>query len=86
MTTAERMLADWSARARLVRSLGPGEKWPAWSKGELLAVSIILNDTEQLNAMEYTLDEALERLRYDIGEPSAAAAAAVFDRLREQLE
>jgi hypothetical protein len=48
--------------------------------------AIILNDTEQLDAMQYTVAEALERLRWGIEAPSAASAAAVFDRLREQLD
>ncbi len=48
--------------------------------------AIILNDTEQLDAMQYTVAEALERLRWEIEAPSEASAAAVFDQLREQLD
>lgn len=48
--------------------------------------AIILNDAEQLDAMQYTVAEALGRLRWDIEAPSAASAAAVVDRLREQLD
>jgi hypothetical protein len=66
--------------------LSPQEKWPAWSAGEVLAVAVILNDTAILDAMEYTKAEALDRLRWDIQEPTVDAAAAVFDRLREQLD
>jgi hypothetical protein len=84
--SVQRLLDDWLAKARHIRRLGPGEAWPAWSFGELLAVAVILNDTDQLAALQYTLTEALDRLRYDIQEPTVAGAAAVFDGLRRQLE
>jgi len=60
-------------------------RWPAWSTGELLAVSVILDDDEQLAATDYTSTEASDRLRYDIGQPSVEAAAEVFARLRDQM-
>jgi hypothetical protein len=53
--------------------------------GELLAVALILDDAQTLAALDYTSTEALERLRFDIGEPSVAAAAKVFDALRAHL-
>lgn len=85
MTTVDHLLADWLNKARFARRLRPNENWPAWSTGELLAVAVILDDAEQLAAMDYTMAEALERLRWDIAEPSVADAAAVFGRLREQI-
>ena len=83
--TRRRLPAEWLAKARHVRRLRPGERWPAWSTGELLAVALIVGDDEQLAAMDYTQTEALDRLRYEIGEPSVEAAAAVFADLRAQL-
>lgn len=84
--TAARHLDDWLSKARLVRSLPDGEPWPAWSTGETLAVALIVGDEQRLADEGHTLVEALERLRYDIGEPSAGAALDVFLRLRSQLE
>lgn len=83
--TPDDMLADWMGKARLAHSLGPDEPWPAWSTGECLAVALILDDTETLTAMDYTRNEALDRLRYDLRLPSAAVAGSVFDQLRADL-
>lgn len=81
----DRLQRDWVAKARLVRTLRQDQPWPAWSTGEVLAVALLLDDEEQLAAMEYTRQEALERLRFDLGVPSTTAAAEVFDRLRDQI-
>jgi len=83
---SEPMLDDWLNKARFVHRLAPTEPWPAWSTGELLAVAVILHDTQQLAAMQYTRDEALERLRHDIGLPNIADAATVFDSLSRHLK
>ena len=74
------MLGDWLSKARFVASR-PGRPWPAWSTGELLAVALILDDTITLDYLGYTQAEALDRLRYDIGQPTVAGAAAVFGHL-----
>lgn len=79
------MLANWLAKAKLAQSLGPDEPWPAWSTGECLAVALILDDRAELTAMGYTADEALERLRWDIGAASVGEAYEVFYRLRQQI-
>lgn len=84
--TTEQMLADWTAKARLAKRLTAEQQlWPAWSMGEMLAVSVILDDTDMLRALDYTRLEALERLRHEIEEPTAAAAAAVFTRLAQEV-
>lgn len=84
--TADRLLADWLAKARLIRSMPAGEMWPAWSTSETLAVAVILDDTDMLAASDYSTIEALERLRHEIGEPTAGAALDVFRRLAAQLD
>ena len=80
-----RMLQDWLSQARYAASLPLNQPWPAWSTGELLAVALILEDDDMLAALDHTADEALERLRHEINEPTRAAAAAVFTQLRHHL-
>lgn len=58
---------DWLTKAIHAVNLAPGEPWPAWSTGETLAVALILNRADVLDAAGYTEDEAMERLRHDIG-------------------
>lgn len=85
--TSEKMLDDWLHKARLAKHLtAQGELWPAWSMGELLAVSLILDDADMLRYLDYTRTEALERLRHEIEEPSIEAAARVFARLAKEAE
>lgn len=92
-----RLLADWLGKAHhAIWCNANGEPWPAWSTGEILAVALLLNDDEELTAMAYTRDEALDRLRWDLGDPSSgrvlpqpisrAEAAAALADLRQQLE
>lgn len=81
-----RQLDSWLSKARLIRSQPAGEPWPAWSTGEILAVAVLLDDTDHLAAEGYTTDEALERLRFEIDEPTIPAARAVFDQLRAALD
>ena len=81
----QRLATDWLSKARFAAALSPGEPWPAWSTGEVLAVALILGDTDELAAMGYTREEALNRLRYDLGLPSVAVAGAVFDQMSAQL-
>ncbi|MFT3815238.1 MAG: hypothetical protein QM740_17970 [Acidovorax sp.] len=40
----------------------PFSRWPAWSTGENLMVALVLDDTAALNAMHYSILEALERV------------------------
>ncbi len=84
-TPRRAMLEDWLARARVAKSLRHDEPWPAWSTGETLAVALILDDATRLADEDYTRAEALERLRHEIGEPTVAAAGAVFAQLRDRL-
>ncbi len=84
--TGPRLLDDWLNKARLVRRLDPGQPWPAWSSGEVLAVAVIIDDRDRLAAAGYTADEALERLRFDIGEDTVESARTVFADLRAQLD
>lgn len=37
-------------------------RWPAWSSGENLMVALVLNNTAALDAMNYTILEALDRV------------------------
>jgi hypothetical protein len=83
--TADEVLDDWLVKARYARALPAGELWPAWSTGEVLAVAIILDDMDRLEATGYTLPEALDRLRFDIGQASIEGAAMVFGTLRAEL-
>jgi hypothetical protein len=82
----EQMLADWLGKAKLAVWLSArGKPWPAWSTGECLAVALILDDVDGLRWLGYTRSEALERLRFDIGEPTVDTADKVFVGLRQRL-
>jgi hypothetical protein len=50
----ERM--GWHVRGR------PFADWPGWSTGEVLIVALVLNRCDVLNAMGYTIVEALDRV------------------------
>ena len=64
----DRTVADWAARARFARECRDlGELLPAWSTGELLAVAVINNDVALFEELDYSRDEAVERLRFDLG-------------------
>ncbi|WP_280764199.1 hypothetical protein [Prescottella agglutinans] len=75
----------WLTMARSVADLPAGEPWPAWSTGELLAVALILNDEQRLQALGYTADQAVNRLRFDLQLPTVAEAAERFAELRTRL-
>lgn len=78
MTNAQRYGDDWLNLARIARSCNErNEPWPPWSMGEILAVAVLLRDSQTLTRLEYTEVEALERLRYDIEKPDLDAAAMV---------
>ncbi len=66
-TNRDRFFQDWLTKAYHAASLDPGEPWPAWSAGEVLAVALILRRTDVLDRLGYTEDEALDRIRFDIG-------------------
>lgn len=78
-------LDAWLSKAQLIRRLAPDAPWPAWSAGETLAVAILLGDVDRLAAQGYTVDEALDRLRFDIGAETIAEAREAFDQLRVSL-
>lgn len=44
----------------------PIDEWPAWSTGETLAVALVLNSAEKLDAYSYTIVEAFDRLDGDL--------------------
>lgn len=81
--TPEQMLADWLRKAQFVVGLPEGEPWPAWSVGECLAVACILARFDVHEAMGYTYEQAVERLRYDVG-MSYDQMAETFADMREQ--
>jgi len=78
----DRYHADWLAKAVHAANLAEDEPWPAWSTGEVLAVALILGRGDMLDAEGYTEDEALERLRHDIG-ASPDEVRTFFTGLRE---
>lgn len=47
--------------------------WPLWSTGETLAVALVLNRYAVLDAMSYTMVEAMDRLAGDIDIPALRA-------------
>lgn len=75
--------ADWPAKAAHASRLDlTGTPWPAWSTGETLAAALILNRADILADPDYTEDQALDRLRHDLG-ASPAEARAFFAHLRQ---
>lgn len=46
----------------------PLADWPAWSVGETLIVALLLNDAATLNAMRWTVLEAMDRVDLDARE------------------
>ncbi len=80
----EHFRQDWLAKAMHAGNLAPGEPWPAWSTGEVLAVAVILHRDDMLADLGYTEEEALERLRHEIG-ADRDEGRAFFTDLREQV-
>lgn len=83
--TRSGLLADWLDKARHVYQLPADEPWPAWSSGEVLAVGLIVGDDTVLANAGYTRDQALDRLRCEIGDDSIDAARQTFAELRQRL-
>jgi hypothetical protein len=78
---------DWIAKARYARTCQRAdEPWPAWSTGEELAVALILQDTGRLESMEYTVQQALDRVRHDLHLDTWEAAAVEFGRMRHRVD
>lgn len=55
------------------------EPLPAWSVGELLVVAVILDDTDLLTKLDYTRDEAIDRIRWDVGATTTEAEQIIAD-------
>lgn len=56
----DQLTADTLHRCRIARKEGGPS--PAWSTGEQLPVALVLNDTEHPAAMDYTAQQAHERV------------------------
>lgn len=54
-------ISRFMAMARNVKGKTMG-RWPAWSTGETLAVALILNRSDVLKAMDYTVLQAVQRV------------------------
>lgn len=80
---ADRYAKDWLSMARIAQACDRSRQpWPAWSMGQLLAVSLLLQDNDRLADLGYSEADALERLRYDLGLPDVVTAAQWFADLR----
>lgn len=51
--------------ARAVRGKAFAE-WPDWSTSDVLTVAILLNRTDVLDSMSYTMCEAFDRVELDV--------------------
>lgn len=56
----------------------------AWSLGEKLLMALVFQKSEQLEALGYSEDEAINRLQYDYG-ASSDEFPRVLDRIRAEL-
>lgn len=74
------LLNHWMRRARSVAD-HPGAPWPEWSPRESLAVALIAGDADRLRVMDHTAEQAMDRLRSDLG-LSIEATRTVFELLR----
>jgi hypothetical protein len=63
---ASEFAADIAHRARLAREHNDGHPYPAWSTGERLAVALVLDDDETLEAEGYTREQAGQRIGGDL--------------------
>ncbi|GBF17434.1 hypothetical protein Br6_04840 [Rhodococcus sp. Br-6] len=82
----DQRLRDWLDRCIIAATCREREEaLPAWSVGELLAVAVILDDTSLLADLDYTREEAIERIRWDIGATEPEAEQIIAD-LRGRLE
>ncbi len=61
-----------------------GEPNPAWSMGEKLLNALIFMRDDQLAALDYSRDEAIERLRWDFG-VAASEFPSVLERVRAEI-
>lgn len=60
-------LAQYERMARAVWGK-PFDQWPAWSTGETLIVALLLNRADVLDALSYTIIEAVDRIDLTIAE------------------
>lgn len=58
-----------------------GEPDPAWSMGEKLLNALVLGREDQLAALDYTRQDAIERVRWDFG-VTEAEFPAVLEQIR----
>ena len=61
--------ADVADRSMWALRHNGGRTNGAWSTGEQLAVALVLRDEEHLNAMQYTVAEAIQRVRDGMSNP-----------------
>ncbi|AEF42706.1 hypothetical protein [Hoyosella subflava] len=61
-----------------------GEPDAAWSMGEKLLNALIFERQDQLDALDYSEAEAIDRLRYDFG-VTAEQFPDILTRIRAQL-
>ncbi|ADD45883.1 hypothetical protein [Stackebrandtia nassauensis] len=60
--TLSRFGSDILGKCCWARDYNDGHPNPAWSTGEKLAVALVLDDKEFLNAEDYTIPEAKQRV------------------------
>jgi hypothetical protein len=84
VTHVDPFTADIVSRCRWAEHNG-GHPNPAWSTGERLAVALILDATEHLAAMDYTHNEAVQRVRGGMLNPPADFGTWVR-QIRQMLE
>ena len=83
-TEHARLAADIIARCRLARDHNNGHPKGVWSTGEQLAVAVVLDDREHLTEMDYTFDDAVQRVADGMYFPPADPTAWLLS-LRTQL-
>jgi hypothetical protein len=73
-----RLADDIAHRVRLALA-DDGHPHPAWSTGEQLFVALVLDDTEYLDAEQWTREQAVQRLAGEIYGDDADAEAWIRD-------
>lgn len=68
-TEAETVATDVARRCRWAVDHNDGHPNGAWSTGEQLAVALVLADTDHLTSMDYTTEQAMERVAGGMLEP-----------------
>lgn len=69
--TLDPFAADVLARCRWALKHNDGHPSRAWSTGEQLAVALVLRDRQHLTAMDYTPQDAAERVAGGMWSPPA---------------